>query len=53
MASARINITAQNNIGKGVTEAEKYLKGFEKTANEVGESASQDFKDLEKTTNKK
>ena len=52
MASARINITAQNNIGKGVTEAEKYLKGFEKTANEVGESASQDFKDLEKTTNK-
>ena len=52
MASARINITAKNNIGKGVTEAEKYLKGFEKTANEVGESASQDFKDLEKTTNK-
>lgn len=52
MASARINITAQNNIGKGVTEAEKYLKGFEKTANEVGESASQDFKDLEKTTSK-
>lgn len=52
MASARINITAQNNIGKGVTEAEKYLKGFEKTANEVGESASKDFKDFEKTTNK-
>lgn len=52
MASARINITAQNNIGKGVTEAEKYLKGFEKTANEVGESASKDFKDFEQTTNK-
>ena len=52
MASARINITAQNNIGKGVTEAEKYLKGFKDTANEVGESASQDFKDLEKTTSK-
>ena len=52
MASARINITAQNNMSKGIKSAEKDLKEFQETSKEVGESASQDFKDLEKTTNK-
>lgn len=52
MASARINITAQNNMSKGIKSAEKDLKGFQETAKEVGESAEKDFKDLEKTTSK-
>lgn len=52
MASARINITANNQMSKGIKSAEKDLKGFQETAKEVGESASQDFKDLEKTTSK-
>ena len=52
MASARINITAQNNMSKGIKSAEKDLKEFQETSKEVGESASQDFKDLEKTTSK-
>ena len=39
MASARINITAQNNMSKGIKSAEKDLKEFQETSKEVGESA--------------
>ena len=52
MASARINITAQNNMTKGIKSAQDDLKSLEKTTEQVGESAQENLKDVEKSANK-
>lgn len=52
MASARINITAQNNMSKGIKSAQDDLKSLEKTTEQVGESAQENLKDVEKSANK-
>ena len=52
MASARINITAQNTMSKGIKSAQDDLKSLEKTTEQVGESAQENLKDVEKSANK-
>ena len=52
MASARINITANNQMSKGIKSAQDDLKSLEKTTEQVGESAQENLKDVEKSANK-